>query len=226
VGVAVVGLGAVGSYAVEGLARSGIGHLRLIDFDTLRDTNINRQLYAMDSTIGLQKVEVARRRILDINPSCRVESLPVFLDAGTADSVLAKPLDMVIDAIDSLGPKVELITAAVKAGIRIISVMGAATRTDFSSIRVSDISETRICPLARRARKRLKQEGIERGVTCIYSVEPAGRTEARTAAEAELHEEESFKRGRMRRPLGSLSCLTGIFGLVAAHETIMAIARG
>ncbi len=217
--VAVVGLGAVGSYAAEGLARAGVGHLRLVDFDTVRPSNINRQLYALDSTVGQAKVEVARCRILDINPACEVEALPVFVDAKTVDCVLSPPLDLVIDAIDSLSPKVELIAAAAGAGLRIVSCMGAAERTDPSKVRIAPLETTRECPLAKWVRKRLRQRGISHGVMCVYSEELPGNTWARPAAEGE-EADAALDRGRKRRVLGSLSTLTGIFGLTAATEAI------
>jgi tRNA threonylcarbamoyladenosine dehydratase len=217
--VVVVGLGAVGSYAVEGLARAGVGRLRLVDFDEVRPSNINRQLYALDSTLGRPKAEVARARVLDINPRCEVEALCLFADAAAMPRILAGPPDVVIDAIDSVGPKVELIAAAVQAGVRIVASMGAATRTDPSAIRVGDLADTEICPLARFIRKRLKKRGIETGVRCVYSVEPPDPTAARRSAEPEP-DGEPHARGRARRPLGSLSCLTGIFGLIAAREAL------
>ena len=222
--VTVVGLGAVGSYAAEGLARAGVGHLRLVDFDVVRQSNINRQLYALESTLGRPKVEVARERVLDINPQCDVEAMSVFVDAQTSPQLLAPAPSVVIDAIDSVSPKVELIAAAVSAGVRIISSMGAATRTDYRRIRVADISETDVCPLARMVRKKLKKRGVERGVTCVFSTEPPNR-DALGSAEAEPPpgEGEALERGRRRRALGSLSCVTGMFGLIAAHEAILAL---
>lgn len=224
--VLVVGLGAVGSYAVEGLARAGVGHLRLADFDLVRPSNINRQLYALESTLNRPKAEVARERVLDINPQCDVEALRVFADAETAPGLLLPEPDVVIDAIDSLNPKVELIAAAVAAGVRIVSSMGAATRIDHRAVRVADISETSVCPLARMVRKKLKAHGIERGVTCVFSTEPPDRAALGDAdAEPASGEREALERGRRRRPLGSLSCLTGMFGLIAAHEAILMIAR-
>jgi tRNA threonylcarbamoyladenosine dehydratase len=222
--VAVAGLGAVGSYAVEGLARAGVGHLRVVDFDVVRETNINRQLYALESTRNLRKVDLAQARILDINPRCAVEAMPVFIDPRTVDAVLARPLDLMVDAIDSVGPKVELISACVRHGVPVISSMGAAMRTDPGAIRISDISRTDICPLARLVRKLLRKRGIREGVTCIYSIEPPVRKDLRGHVEGP-HEEEILARGRPRRPLGSLSCLTGIFGLIAAREAIFRIAR-
>jgi tRNA A37 threonylcarbamoyladenosine dehydratase len=226
--VVVVGLGAVGSYAVEGLARAGVGGLRLVDFDEVRLSNINRQLYALESTLGRSKVDVARERVLDINPACEVETLRLFVDAATAARAVAARPDAVIDAIDSVAPKVELLTAAVQAGLVVISSMGAATRTDPLAIRVGDIAETRHCPLARLIRKRLKQRGIGRGIRCIYSVEPSdprlrAGSEGGAGDAVGVREVEILDRGRPRPPLGSLSCLTGIFGLIAAREALAAI---
>ena len=234
--VAVVGLGAVGSYAVEALARIGVGRLRIVDFDVVRASNINRQLYALDSTLGRRKVDVARERILDINPECDVEALALFADARAAEKILAGPPDVVIDAIDSLGPKIELIAAAVGSGVRLISSMGAATRTDPTAIRAGDLSETRVCPLARFVRRWLKRKGITRGVRCIYSIEPCGENYRRALGLAEDDTEEKAKaqfrghpppgeadvqsRGRKRRPLGSVSYVTGMFGLMAAREAV------
>jgi tRNA A37 threonylcarbamoyladenosine dehydratase len=213
--VAVFGLGAVGSYAVEALARAGIGFLRLVDCDCIRPSNMNRQLYALESTLNRPKAEVARERVLDINPDCTVNALQAFVMKKTLDQLLSKPLDAIVDAIDSVTPKVELIAAAVRAGLPVISSMGAATRTEPSAIRIGDISETDVCPLARFVRKRLRQRGISHGVRCIFSVEEPSNT----AVPIDV-EEESFHQGRLRRPIGSLSYITGIFGLLAAYEVI------
>ena len=221
--VTVVGLGAVGSFAVEGLARAGVGHLRLVDFDEVRATNINRQLYALHSTIGKSKADLARDRVLDIHPGCSVDTMRVFVDEHTVSQVLDDSPGVVVDAIDSLSPKVTLLRAAVRAGVPlIISCMGAARRTDPQLIRVGDISETHRCPLARLIRKRLRQDGIVSGIRCIYSVEPP---QGGAMEESALREEEVVSRGRPRKPLGSLGCLTGMFGLYAAREAIMALTR-
>lgn len=224
--VVVVGLGACGSYAVEGLARGGVGNLRLVDFDEVRASNINRQLYALDSTVGRSKAQVARQRVLDINPRCQVEALDLFVSPETIGQVLDGRPDVVVDAIDSLGPKLLLVSSAYHAGLYTISVMGAATRRDPLKIRVGDLSETTNCPLARFMRKRLHRRGVDRGVRCVYSTEPVPR-----GARAEAPEEEDeggsvkeYEQGRKRARLGSLSCLTGIFGLIAANEAIARIA--
>ena len=221
--VVVAGLGAVGSYAVEGLARAGVGSLRLIDFDTVHASNINRQLYALESTVGRLKVEVAAERVRDINPDCAVEAWPLFVGADTVGRVLEGSPDAVIDAIDSLSPKVLLLAAAAQAGLFTVSSMGAATRTDPLAIRVGDLADTEQCPLARLIRKRLRKFNVASGIRCVYSVEPA--RPRRESAEPDAAEDPvALRRGRARRPLGSLSVLTGMFGLIAAREAICRIA--
>jgi tRNA threonylcarbamoyladenosine dehydratase len=222
--VVVVGLGAVGSYACEALARCGVGRLRLVDFDTVRPSNINRQLYALDSTIGKQKVELAAARVRDINPACEVEILSLFVDSGKLDPVLGDRPDAVIDAIDSLGPKLALLEAAAKAGLFIVSSMGAATRLDFSQVRLGDLSETDVCPLARRIRKNLKKRGVVSGLRCVYSTEPVPEPALDLELDAAAADPEPHQRGRPRKPLGSVAFLTGIFGLVAAGEVVRHLA--
>jgi len=216
--VAVFGLGAVGSYAVEALARAGIGFLRLVDCDCIRLSNLNRQLFALESTLNMPKPDVARARVLDINPDCKVEALQAFVAKSNLEDLLAKPLDVVVDAIDSVTPKVELIAAAVRLGIPIVSSMGAATRTDPALIRMADISETEVCPLARFVRKKLRRRGVTSGARCIYSIEDPNNKNA-----PEEDNEQTCRQGRARRPIGSLSYITGIFGLLAAHEVIKMI---
>lgn len=217
--VAVFGLGAVGSYAVEALARAGVGALRLVDCDTIRLSNFNRQLYALESTLGRPKAEVARERVLAINPACRVDARQAFVAENNAAELLEGKFDVVVDAIDSVTPKVALIAAAVRAGLPVVASMGAATRLDPGAVRVGDISETEICPLARFIRKKLRRHGVERGVTCIYSVEPA-RNKAPPVGE---EEPDTFAIGRPRKPIGSLSYMTGLFGLLAAHQALRRI---
>ncbi|HPP75959.1 MAG TPA: ThiF family adenylyltransferase, partial [Armatimonadota bacterium] len=131
--VAVVGLGAVGSYAVEGLARAGVSRLRLVDFDSVCPSNINRQLYALESTIGRLKIDVAKERVLDINPSCQVETVHGFIDAETVWEFIGEYPDIVIDAIDGLNPKVDLLEAVRMKEVPVISCLGAAMRSDATS---------------------------------------------------------------------------------------------
>lgn len=218
--VVVAGMGAVGSFAVEALARSGVGHLRLVDFDTVHTSNLNRQLYALESTLGRSKVELAAGRVRDINPECAVEVLEVFISRETVPRVLAPPVDCVIDAIDSLGPKIDLLVACVEAGIPVVSSMGAARKTNPLAIRVAGVFESHTCPLARFVRSRLRARGVAGGVRCVFSTEPSaehslGDSGDRTGEWVSPEQNQSI-----RRPLGSLVCVTGTVGLVAAREAI------
>ncbi|MCM2266960.1 MAG: tRNA threonylcarbamoyladenosine dehydratase [Elusimicrobiales bacterium] len=215
--VTVVGLGAVGSYAVEGLARSGVGRLRLVDFDVLRASNINRQLYALGSTLGRHKAEVAAERVLDINPRCRVEKLNAFAAEDTFAAILDGRPDLVIDAIDSLGPKAGLIAETVRRGLPLIASMGAALRTDAAAVRVGPIKDVRGCPLAAKVRNLLRKSGTHLDFTCVYSLEPVGELSKRRQVDPET---EFFEKGRRRAALGSLPTLTGIFGLTIANAAI------
>ena len=158
--VCVVGLGAVGSYATEALARAGVGRLRLIDFDEVRLSNINRQLYALQSTIGRKKCELARERVLEINPACDVEALDLFVHRDTVDAAIAGELTLVIDAIDSFTPKVVLLETVRKRGIPLIASMGAALRTDPTLVRVGPLHEVHNCPLAAKIRKALRKVDV------------------------------------------------------------------
>ncbi len=216
--VMVVGLGAVGSYAVEGLARAGVGRLRVVDFDKVSLSNINRQLYALESTLGRPKCEVARDRILDINPDCRVEAVKEFISAATVEGLIGDRPDLVIDAIDSLNPKTELVTAARTAGIPLIACLGAALRSDPTCVRIAPLEQVEGCPLGSKLRKRLRRRGVPMDFECVYSMEqlpnPLPAIQPPEGAEAESG------RGRMRSTLGSLPTITGIFGLVAANHAV------
>ena len=216
--VTVVGLGAVGSFAVEALARTGVGHLFLVDTDDIQESNINRQLFALDSTLGRPKVEVARARVLEINPACRVETLKALVNRDSMSRVFEQPADVLIDAIDSVGPKVALLHAALQANLKaVISSMGAAEKTDPFKVHVGDISKTHNCNLARFIRKRLKRVGVSKGITCVYSTELARRDHAPDA------EHEPVSQGRPRMVMGSWICITGLFGLIAAREAVRKI---
>ncbi|MEE4313771.1 MAG: tRNA threonylcarbamoyladenosine dehydratase [Desulfofustis sp.] len=218
--VAVIGLGAVGGYAVEGLARAGVGRLTVVDFDTIQPSNINRQILALESTIGQAKAVVARQRILDINPACRVDAATCFADADTIRDILALRPDVVIDAIDSLNPKVQVLTACHRHCIAVFSSMGAALRRDPRHIKIGDIADTSSCPLARRLRKRLRSAGITSGITCVYSTEPVD-FDYQPPTDTDHADSDPAGRGRTRRTLGSLPTLTALFGLLLANEVIL-----
>lgn len=215
--VYVFGLGAVGSYAVEALARAGVGTFRLVDFDVVKESNINRQLYALRSTMDRPKVDVAAERVLDINQNARVEARNVFAHADTLGELLAGEPDLVIDAVDSLNPKTEIIAAASALGIPVFSALGAATRTDAGAIAFGPLLQAKGCPLGRVLRKRLRRRGIEGDLWCVYSTEPRNTDAVREPEE----DADDYRRGRSRNVLGSLSTMTGLFGLRLAHETVM-----
>ncbi len=221
--VCVVGLGAVGSYAVEALARSGIGWFRLVDFDEIKASNVNRQLFALRSTLGRPKAEVARERVLDINPDCRVEAVRRFATAEAMEELLGGGVTLVVDAIDSLNPKVDLIEAGVKRGLPVYSALGAATRTDLGAVDFDRLFNTKVCPLGRLVRKRLRRRGIHDGdVWSVYSRELRNPDAVREREEGEEEGGESeYRRGRDRRVLGSLATVTGVFGLRLAHEIVL-----
>ena len=222
--VAICGVGAVGSFALESLVRTGVGNIIIVDFDVVGESNINRQILALDSTLGLQKTDVAEQRIRDINPDCNVTKLPIFIDHTTVQQILDLKPDVLIDAIDSLTPKCTLLAQCVSQNQYVVSSMGAARRTDPTKIKVGDISKTKSCPLARFVRKRLRRQEIYKGVSCIYSTEDAPKQPNQRGEGTGLSEEpEEFHRGRGRVQMGSFSCITGIFGLIAAKEAIFHI---
>ena len=168
--VAVFGVGGVGSYTVEALARAGVGAIDLIDNDTFNVTNINRQLYATHKTIGQYKVDVARERILDINPECKVTAHKMFYLPENADGLDLSQYDYIVDAIDTVAAKVELIVRADKVGTKIISSMGTGNKLHPDLFEITDIYKTSVCPLAKVMRTRLKKDGIKK-LKVVYSKE-------------------------------------------------------
>ena len=226
--VVVVGLGAVGSYAVEALARSGVGQLRLIDYDVVRPSNINRQLYALWETVGRKKCELAVERVAAINPQCKVEGLDLFVHTDTMSKVVAPSFggqqpDFVIDAIDSLNPKLELLTALLASELPFLSSMGAALRTDPTQVRIGPLREVTHCPLAAIVRKYLRRRNVSIDFDCVYSPEPVRHLRRDAVLPPGLSEENYYPRGRKRASLGSLPTLTGIFGLTAANHVLLKI---
>ena len=214
--VTVFGLGGVGSFAVEALARAGVGHLRLVDHDVVGPSNLNRQLFALRSTLGQLKVAVAAARVLDINPGCQVEPCQTFIHTDTLAGLLTPRPDVMIDAIDSMTCKVALMRTAVESAIPIITAMGAGGRMDSSQLRVGDLSETRLCPLAARVRKELRKIGITQGIRCVYSLEHADNKRPANPVDIEPHRGP----GRQRRPVGTISYMPAIVGLMVAEEVL------
>jgi len=226
--VVVVGLGAVGSYAVEALVRSGIGQLRLIDYDEVRPSNINRQLYAIWETVGRKKCELAAERSAAINPLCHVETLDLFVHTDTIPKVLAPTAqgqypDYVIDAIDSLNPKLELVTALIASRLPFLSSMGAALRIDPTLVRIGALREVTHCPLAAILRKYLRRRSVSIDFDCVYSPEPVRRLRRDAVLSPEESEENFYPQGRKRASLGSLPTLPGIFGLTAANHVLLKV---
>ena len=212
--VAVFGVGGVGGYTVEALARSGIGQLSVIDPDDVGLSNINRQILATHSSLGMLKVEAARKRILDINPNAKVNTYPVFYTPETADTIDLKQFDYIIDAIDTVTGKLCLVERAVEAGVPIISCMGAGNKMDGTAFQVAYISKTSVCPLARIMRKELKKRGINH-LKVVFSTEDAIKPHGA--------EEEAAAIGKRQIP-GSTSYIPGIAGLLLAGEVIKDLA--
>ncbi|MFA6910604.1 MAG: tRNA threonylcarbamoyladenosine dehydratase [Candidatus Cloacimonadaceae bacterium] len=216
--VCIAGLGGVGSYAVEALARAGIGQFILIDFDTVSPSNLNRQLLATLSSISKPKTGLMQERILEINAEAKVTSHQVFLDAENRNE-LTRDADFVIDAIDSLGPKIGLLEDLARNGRRFISVMGAGNRLDPSQIHLDKISKSYNCPLARRVRKFLRRRGVKLDFPCVYSSELA----LDTLDDVESSDELIIERGRQRQTIGSISYMPAIMGMMAASWVIRSI---
>ncbi|MFY1047982.1 tRNA threonylcarbamoyladenosine dehydratase [Chryseobacterium sp. GP-SGM7] len=209
--VLVVGLGGVGSFAAEFLARAGIGNMTIVDGDTVDTTNINRQLPALHSTVGKRKVEVVAERLLDINPNLNLTKINEFLNPERMETILnSGNFDYVLDCIDSVTPKLALIIAAKRRKIKIVSSMGAGGKSDPSKVLVRDISKTQHCHLARQIRKRLKEVKIDKGIRCVFS--------------DEIQDEDSLKMtdgsNYKKSFYGTISFLPAIFGLYAAAEVI------
>jgi tRNA A37 threonylcarbamoyladenosine dehydratase len=220
--VGVFGLGGVGSYAAESLARAGVGKLTLIDFDFVGVTNINRQNIALSSSVGQAKTAVMAERAALINPDCIVDARQEFFCEDNSDALLDLGYDAVIDAIDSFNPKIRLIVESLKKGIPLFSAMGAAGKIDPSMIRVGDISKSTICPLAKRVRKRLRAFNVHSGFEVVYSIEPPILPFSPELIDKEK-KEFTIDRGRERMIQGSISYLPAIFGLTLSGLVIQKI---
>jgi tRNA A37 threonylcarbamoyladenosine dehydratase len=216
--VVVAGLGGVGSHAALALARAGVGGLRLIDFDRVTETSLNRHAVALPGDVGELKTRVVGRQLALLNPALRLDEREAFVDGDSAPDLLAGAPDHVIDAIDSLTPKVLLLRACLDLGLPVVSSMGASAHTDPTLVRIGPLEETRVCPLARQVRKRLRRLGEIRGVTAVYSLEPA--LDPLPPDDVD----ERLDRGRVRNRLPSLSTLPGVFGYALASVVIREVA--
>lgn len=212
--VIVFGIGGVGSYVTEALVRSGIGAIDIVDNDKICLTNLNRQLYALHSTIGRDKVDVAEERIHDINPDCKVTKHKIFFTPETSKQFDFSQYDYIIDCIDTVTGKIELVLKAEEAKKRIISSMGAGNKVDPTKFHVTDISRTSVCPLARVMRNELKKRGIKR-LKCVFSTE---NIIAPQYEDLNIKEEQSLN--QKKQVPGSNAFVPSVAGLIIAGEVL------
>ena len=197
--VAIFGVGGVGGYVCEALVRSGIGRFTIVDRDTVNESNINRQIIALSSTVGRAKVDVMKERMQDINPEVIVDAHEVFFLPENSGEFDFAAYDYVVDAVDTVTAKIQIITAAKEAGVPVISSMGAGNKLDPTKFRISDIAKTSVCPLAKVMRRELKNRGIT-DVKCVYSVEEAIKHEG--------------------TEIGSVAFVPSVAGLTIASEVV------
>jgi len=226
--VAIFGLGGVGSYAAEALGRAGIGRLTLVDYDDICLTNINRQLHALQDTVGQAKTAVMAERLRAISPEVTVDAFQAFYDAESSNKLLAGGFDYVLDCIDHVTSKLHLLQTCREKKLPVIASMGAANKLDPSRIKVADLFATRSCRLARILRKELRRRGINNGIKAVFSDEEY-RPPAQNTAICKSHcicpnrEEQVWNCRHLRLILGSSSYIPPLFGLTMAGEVIRAL---
>lgn len=208
--VLIVGMGGVGSFAAEFIARAGVGKMTIVDGDTVDITNINRQLPALHSTVGQPKVTIVGDRLMDINPELQLTRIQEFLSPERAFELVNPEYDYVLDCIDSITPKLNLILAAKRKKVKVISNMGAGGKLLASKVVVKDISKTDVCPLAKVIRKRLKKEGISTGVKAVFSTEKPDQSSLK------MTDGTNFKKSFF----GTNSWMPALFGLHAAETVV------
>lgn len=212
--ILLVGLGGVGSFAAEFLGRAGIGKMTIVDGDVVDITNKNRQLVALDSTVGVPKAKIMSDRLLDINPALELTAIQEFISPERTVSLVEEGnFDFVIDCIDSLQPKINLIMAAIRTNKNIISSMGAGGKLNPERVQIADISKTKYCRFAHTVRKYLAKEGVKRGVTTVFSDEPAPEGSVR------LTDGTNFKKSFY----GTISYIPAVFGLYIASDVVRKI---
>lgn len=217
--VVVIGLGGVGSHVVTAMARAGVRRFRIVDGDVVTRSSLNRHATVVAADVGRPKTDVLEDWLTRLDSDIGVEAVQEFAATENFDSILRGEPDMVIDAIDSVGPKTELLAVCVKKSLPVISCMGASSRTDPTKILAADIGETVGCPLARRVRKGLRKRGVEKGITVVFSTEKAMQPLSPDESE------EALVRGRIQNRQPSLSTLPGIFGYTIANVAIMELSR-
>ena len=205
--VIVFGIGGVGGYTVEALARCGVGAIDIVDNDKVASSNINRQIIALNSTVEQYKVDVAQKRLLDINPDIKINKYKIFYTPETKDEIDFSGYDYIIDAIDTVAGKISIIEQAKKYNIPVISSMGAGNKLDPLAFKVSDISKTSVCPLARAIRLELKKRNIK-DVKVVYSTEPP------------IKPLESEEKSKKRQIPGSIAFIPSVAGLIIASEVV------
>lgn len=222
--VAVFGIGGVGGYVCEALARSGVGALDLIDRDRVALSNVNRQIIATQKTVGKYKTDVMRERILDINPQARVCVHPCFFLPENADDFPFPDYDYVVDAVDTVTAKIELVMRAQAAGVPVISSMGAGNKLDATAFRVADLYETRVCPLARVMRRELKKRNVERLKVVYSEEEPMTPEISSDDGRGNGCGEETFRDTARRQTPGSTAFVPSVAGLIIAGEVVKDLA--
>lgn len=220
--VAVLGVGGVGSFAAEALARSGVGRIVLVDKDDVDITNVNRQLHALLSTVGQPKTDLMKARIADINPDCDVVALKMFYTEETYEQFFEYPLDYVIDASDTIHYKIHLMKECLKRNVPLISSMGAANKTDPTRFQIADISKTHTDPIAKVVRTRLRKEGIKKGVQVIFSDESP--IVIREDVRKEVGNDEAKIR-KAQMPPSSNAWVPSVAGLIMGGHVIMELLK-
>ncbi|WLR49967.1 tRNA threonylcarbamoyladenosine dehydratase [Bacillus tianshenii] len=222
--IAVLGIGGVGSFSVEALARSGVGRLILVDKDDVDITNVNRQLHALLSTVGQPKADLMKERIKDINPECEVISLKMFYTEETYEEFFSYKPDYVIDASDTISYKIHLMKECLQREIPIISSMGAANKMDPTRFQIADISKTHTDPIARVVRQRLRKEGIRKGIPVVFSDESPIRIREDIRKEIVPDEDTSIRKAKL--PPASNAFVPSAAGLIMAAHVVSEILEG
>ncbi|ODA41137.1 CsdL (EC-YgdL) protein of the HesA/MoeB/ThiF family, part of the CsdA-E-L sulfur transfer pathway [Desulfosporosinus sp. BG] len=225
--VIIFGVGGVGSFTVEALARAAVGHLILVDYDEICITNINRQLHALHSTIGEAKIEVMKRRVLEINPKAKVETIKEFYSAANAELLLGRKLDYVVDAIDTVSSKVNLAKECLLRNIPLISSMGAGNRMTAENYKVTDISKTSGDPLAKVMRKLLRKEGITKGIKVVSTSDlPLTPLSMENDQTNLICPSEDACCAKKHQVPGSISFVPPVVGLLIAGEVVRDLLGG